>query len=64
MIVLDTSAAFEADEARSLLRDLNIRFYDHELPADRICELRENLTAYDASYVALAELLDGPAVDR
>ncbi|WP_258070601.1 hypothetical protein [Pseudoclavibacter sp. AY1F1] len=58
MIVLDTSAAFEADEARSRLRDLNIQFYDHELPDDRIWELRANLTAYDASYVALAELLD------
>ena len=25
---------------------------------DRVWELRENLSAYDASYVALAELLD------
>lgn len=28
----------------------------------RIWELRENLTAYDAAYVALAERLDGPLV--
>jgi len=27
---------------------------------DRVWELRENLSAYDASYVALAELLDCP----
>jgi len=28
----------------------------------RIWELRENLTAYDAAYVALAERLDGPLI--
>lgn len=28
----------------------------------RIWELRDNLTAYDAAYVALAERLDGPLV--
>lgn len=27
---------------------------------DRMWELRENVTAYDAAYVALAERLDGP----
>lgn len=32
----------------------------HELLADRIWELRSNLTAYDASYVALAESLGAP----
>ncbi len=29
---------------------------------DRVWELRENLTAYDATYVALAEALDCPVV--
>ena len=29
---------------------------------DRVWELRHNLTAYDASYVALAEVLDVPLV--
>lgn len=28
--------------------------------ADRIWQLRDNLTAYDAAYVALAELIDAP----
>ena len=36
----------------------------HEVPfgpcADRVWELRHNLTAYDAWYVAVAELLDAP----
>lgn len=45
----------EADEARSLLGELNIRLYGHELFADRIWELRNNLSAYEASYVALSE---------
>lgn len=34
--------------------------YPHEPLLPRIWELRENLTAYDAAYVALAEALDAP----
>lgn len=52
------STVASAEEARDLLLDLNIRYYDHAPLADRIWELRENLTAYDACYVALAEALD------
>jgi predicted nucleic acid-binding protein len=29
---------------------------------DRVWELRDNLTAYDAAYVALAEAIDCPLV--
>ncbi|MGL5818303.1 MAG: type II toxin-antitoxin system VapC family toxin [Phycicoccus sp.] len=32
--------------------------WDHEPLLGRVWELRENVTAYDACYVALAELLD------
>lgn len=39
---------------------LDLAFYDHELVAQRVWELRGNLTAYDASYVALSELLNAP----
>jgi len=45
----------DAEEARSLLGELNIRLYGHEVLAERIWELRDNMSAYDASYVALAE---------
>jgi predicted nucleic acid-binding protein len=38
--------------------------YDHEPLLDRIWELRENLTAYDAAYVALAEGLNATLVTR
>jgi len=34
--------------------------YPHELLLPRVWELRKNLTAYDAVYVALAEALDVP----
>ncbi len=47
------------------LEDLaNIMFvrYPHTLLAERTWELKENLTAYDAAYVALAEALDAPLV--
>lgn len=39
------------------LDDLRVISYDHEPVRPRIWSLRENLTAYDAAYVALAELL-------
>lgn len=51
-----------AEEALGLLRDLNVRFYDQSILNDRVWELRDNLTAYDASYVALSELLEVPLV--
>ena len=38
-------------------RDLDIDRHDHEPFLDRIWQLRDNLTAYDAAYVALAEIL-------
>jgi predicted nucleic acid-binding protein len=51
-----------AGDARADLAELTIVRYGHEPLADRIWELRENLTAYDAAFVALAELLDVPLV--
>lgn len=39
------------------LRDLDLERHPHEPWLDRIWELRENLTAYDATYAALAEVL-------
>ena len=38
------------------------RYRDHQLLAERMWELRANLTAYDAAYVALGELLDASVV--
>jgi predicted nucleic acid-binding protein len=46
------------------LADLPLARYSHEVLLTRVWELRENLTAYDAVYVALAEALDAPLVTR
>ncbi len=44
------------------LQDLPVMHLPFALVAERVWELRENLSAYDASYVALAELLTAPLV--
>lgn len=51
-----------AEEAFSDLRDLAIDRYPHAALLARIWELRQNLTAYDATYLALAEALEAPVV--
>lgn len=40
------------------LRSLDIERHAHEPLLDRVWALRDNMTAYDAVYVALAEALD------
>ena len=39
---------------------LDVTRYAHDIMWERVWELRQNLTAYDAVYVALAEALDAP----
>lgn len=51
-----------ATDIRTDFADLALTRYPHEPLNDRIWELRENLTAYDASFVALAEILGAPLV--
>ena len=46
------------------LADFPLRRYPHNVFLPRIWDLRHNLTAYDAVYVALAEVLDAPLVTR
>ncbi|MFQ5550391.1 MAG: type II toxin-antitoxin system VapC family toxin [Gemmatimonadales bacterium] len=43
---------------------LPIERYRHDLLLPRVYELRRNMTAYDAVYVALAEVLNAPLVTR
>ena len=52
----------EATEAHRDLLRLSLRLYRFGPFAGRVWELRSNLTAYDAWYVALAEALDWPLV--
>lgn len=47
----------EAVEGLAALRNLGLRRHAHEPLLERIWNLRANLTAYDAVYVALAEAL-------
>jgi predicted nucleic acid-binding protein len=51
-----------AADARDDFAALAIARYGHILVADRVWELRHSLTAYDATFVALAELLEAPLV--
>ena len=49
-------------EALADLADLPLTRYAHDLLLPRIWELRHNVTAYDAAYLALAEALSAPLV--
>lgn len=49
-----------ADVARQNHFELRVLRYDAAPLADRIWELRDQHTAYDAAYLALAEALDAP----
>jgi predicted nucleic acid-binding protein len=51
-------------EALADLADLPLRRYPHDFLLPRIWDLRSNLTAYDAAYVALAEALETPLLTR
>lgn len=48
----------EARSALDDLRDLDLQRHSHEPLLDRAWELRDNISTYDAVYVALAEALD------
>jgi predicted nucleic acid-binding protein len=47
-------------EALEDLADLSLRRYPHDVLLPRVWALRDNLTAHDAVYVALAEALGAP----
>jgi len=51
---------FDEHRAQAAMRDhldLPIERYPHDVFFQRMWELRENVTAYDAAYIALAEAL-------
>ena len=52
--------ASRGEEALQDLLDLPLNRYPHDILMPRVWGLRAVLTAYDAVYVALAELLDAP----
>jgi predicted nucleic acid-binding protein len=63
------AAGGEIDGARGLaalndLADFPLQRYPHDFLLPRVWDLRHNLTAYDAIYVALAEALDATLLTR
>jgi len=57
--VLDETAATLAYRD---LGDLDIDIYPYQAAPERIWALRRNVTVYDASYVAIAELVQAPLI--
>ena len=61
------SKAIDAARGTAALQDfvdLPIQRYAHGIFLPRVWSLRQNYTAYDATYVALAEALDAPLITR
>lgn len=52
--------AERAEEALADLEILGIYRHSHDLLLPRVWQLRHNVTAYDAAYLALAEALSAP----
>jgi predicted nucleic acid-binding protein len=46
------------------MRAFRMERYPHQLLLPRVWELRTQLSAYDAAYLALAEILDAPLITR
>jgi predicted nucleic acid-binding protein len=55
LVASGDAAAERGEEAIADLLDLPLARYPHDILLPRIWELRDNFSAYDAAYVALAE---------
>lgn len=51
-------------EAIEDLTSMRVNRYPHTALLSRIWELKDNVTTYDAAYIALAETLEAPLVTR
>ena len=56
----DDMSELRARQALSDFHDFPLERYPHSFLLERVWELRHNFTAYDASYVALAEAMSAP----
>lgn len=59
-----TISANRADQAIQDLLALRLIRYPHFMLLPRIWQLRQNFSAYDASYIGLAESLPAPLITR
>jgi len=55
-------SSLRAEHALQYYTSMSLRRYPHNALAPRIWALRHNWTAYDASYIALAEALSAPLI--
>lgn len=62
LVLRGTLTPERAQRALLALAELRVVRYPATRLIDRIWQLRENVTAYDAAYVALAEMLDIPLI--
>ncbi len=53
-------SAAQAQHALRLLNALLVNRFEHQAVCERIWSMHDNLTAYDAAYSSLAEVLDAP----
>lgn len=60
LVVAGAIPAERGSRAIRRLSQLDLARHPHEELLPRVWELRDNLTAYDAVYVALAEALNAP----
>jgi predicted nucleic acid-binding protein len=64
LVLEGTITARRAAEAIDDLGDLRLTRYSHHVFLPRIWQHRNNFSAYDAAYVALAESLSAPLITR
>lgn len=60
LVVRGVTSPVAASDAVTGLGDLNVELHPFEPFAERVWELRDTVSAYDAWYVAIAEALDVP----
>ena len=64
LVIQKTVPVRRAEEAIHDLEDLRISRYSHFVLLPRIWQLRDNFSAYDATYIALAEQLSATLMTR
>jgi predicted nucleic acid-binding protein len=61
-VAVNQLKASRAEEALQDFLDLQLTRYSHDALLWRVWDLRHNMTAYDAVYIALAEALGAPLI--